>query len=155
MKEIRFILDYNDEAFEGEIRKQLTDFCEEIVTIEEHGDAGTTTIIICTIAQALLSVPACILAIKELINWKNSHEKNPDSIVETEADNKSSTETDKTTQLNVKEAQTSWSMVIDGHPFDFSGLPTDYKRSKAFDRVCELLPSLLSNSSLAGGKKSK
>ena len=155
MKEIRFILDYKDEAFESEIKSRLTNFCEEIVTIEEHGDAGTTIIIICTIAQALLSVPACILAIKELIDWKNRHEKNTDSIEETEAHNKSSTETDKTTQLNVEEPQTSWGMVIDGHPFDFSGLPTDYERSKAFDRVCELLPSLLGNSSLAGDEKSK
>lgn len=153
MNEVRFVFDDYDKEFENEIRKQLTPFCDEIMTIDEHGDAGSTITIICTIAQTIIAVPACILAIKELVDWKNKHEKKTNCTNDQTDKNDNTKGTDSTSQSEAEKAQPSWTMIIDGHYFDFSGLPTDYERSKAFNKVYELFPSIVGNSSATGEQK--
>lgn len=144
MKDIRFILDSHDDAFENEIKTRLSPYCDEIVSVEEHGDAGTTITIICVITQTLLEIPACILAIKQLIEWKNAQDKSQKKEDKKEITN---TEEVKLNEQPKNETTTQpWTMVVDGHPFDFSGLPSDYERILAFNSAREAFPYLFGNS---------
>ncbi len=146
MKDIRFVLYSHDDAFENEIRRRLAPYCNDIIGVEEHGDAGTTITIICEVLQTLLAIPACVLAIQQIIEWKNKHDKSKES--ENEKENKPCPE-DAILGDQPREKITSqpWTMIVDGHIFDFSGLPSDYERIQAFNKACESFPSIFGNSS--------